>query len=338
MPLRWGIVTAANICNDFVNAMNSYPHKGDQVIAAIAARDPAKARAFAKLHSIPKVCQSYKALAESNDIDVVYIGSLNPQHYELSKLFLEHGKHVLCEKPLCLNEKQTRSLVNLARSKKRFLMEAVWSRFAPSYLSLEKEIGAGKLGDVQYVEVNFGVPIASIDRISKKDLGGGAVLDIGIYVLQFAQYIFKDEPIKVTSTGELNSEGVDEVVNIILEYSGGRRASLTAHGRLRLRNQATVYGTRGRATLADPFHFSQELTHADGTVEQFELHSSKLPYNFDNSAGLVYEAMEVQRCIKEGLLESPRMPHSESILLAKLEDTVRKQIGVHFDEDDQEFP
>ncbi|XP_068626729.1 trans-1,2-dihydrobenzene-1,2-diol dehydrogenase-like [Battus philenor] len=338
MTIRWGIVTAAKICNDFVNAFNTYPNKGDQVIAAVAARDRSKAESFAKTHNIPKVYDSYEALAASKDIDVAYIGSLIPYHYELARLFLSNGKHVLCEKPLCQTYKQVESLVKLARKNNLFLMEAVWSRFSPSYIALEKEINSGKLGDVQFVEVNFGVPIDDIDRIRLKEMGGSAIMDIGIYALQFAQYIFKDKPIKVTAVGELNEHGVDTMDTVILDYSGGRRAVLNIHARIKLTNNATVTGTKGQATVEDPFHFPLTLIHADGNVERFPLHESKLPYYFDNSAGLVYEAMEVARCIKAGLVESPRMTHEDSLTISRLELEVRKQVGVHFDVDDKEFP
>lgn len=338
MTLRWGIVTAGKISHDFVNAFNSFPNKGDQVVSAIAARDKARAAEFAKLHNIPKVFDSYEALAASNDIDVVYIGALNPSHYALTKLFLESGKHVLCEKPLCLNLKQAQSLIKLARAKKLFLMEAVWSRFSPAYIALEEDIKAGKLGNVEYVEVNFGVPI-NTDRLQQKELGGSALLDIGIYVLQFAQYIFKDEPIKVTGVAQkLNESGVDLVSTVILEYTGGRRAVLNIDSTRKLWNKATVYGTKGRATLEEPFHFPTNLIRVDGKITNFPLTKSSIPYNFDNSQGLVYEAIETARCIKEGLIESPRMSHNESLVLAKLEDTLRGQYGVHYDVDDQEFP
>ncbi|XP_046963654.1 trans-1,2-dihydrobenzene-1,2-diol dehydrogenase-like [Vanessa cardui] len=336
MTIRWGIVTSGKISHDFVNAFNSFPNVGDQVIAAVAARDKSRAEKFAKTHKIAKVFASYDEMARSSDIDVAYIGALNPDHFELSKLFLECGKHVLCEKPLCMNYKETESLLNIAKSKKLFIMEAVWSRFAPSYLALEKEIQSGKLGDVQFVEVNFGVPIENVDRLRKKDLGGSAVLDIGIYALQFAQFVFREEPVKVMAVGEINNDGVDVVDTIILEYSDNRRAVLNVNAKIKLWNKATVYGTKGRVTVEDPFHFPDIMIHSDGKVENFALHTSALEYNFGNSAGLVYEALEVARCIKQGLTESPRMSHEESLLLAKLRDIVRKQVGVHFEVDDTE--
>ncbi|CAH2102316.1 unnamed protein product [Euphydryas editha] len=337
MTIRWGIVTAGKISHDFVNAFNSFPDVGDQVIAAVAARDKSRAEEFAKTHKIAKVFNSYNEMANSNDIDVAYIGALNPDHYELSKLFLESGKHVLCEKPMCLNYKQTESLFNIAKRKNLFLMEAIWSRFAPSYLALEKEIQSGKLGDIQFVEANFGVPIENVDRLKKKDMGGSVFLDIGIYTLQFAQFVFKEEPIKVIAVGDLNSDGVDIVETVILEYSGNRRAVLNVNAKILLWNKATVYGTQGRLTLEDCINFPDTLIHPDGRVEKFPLHTSPLKYYFGNCSGLVYQTLEVARCIKQGLIESPRMSHKESLLLAKLRDIVRKQLGVHFDVDDNEF-
>ncbi|CAH2050629.1 unnamed protein product, partial [Iphiclides podalirius] len=338
MALRWGIITAGKISHDFVNAFNSYPDKGDQVIAAVAARSATKASEFAKLHNIPKVFESYHAMVVTNEIDIVYIGALNPDHYGLAKMCLENGKHVLCEKPLCLNYKQTESIIRLAKKTNLFLMEAVWSRFSPIYLALEKEINSGKLGDVHYVEVNFGSPISAVQRVCMKDLGGSAVLDIGIYTLQFAQFIFKEEPTKVTAIGELNEDGVDLVDTVVLDYAGGKKAVLNINSKVRLINNATVYGNKGRATIEDPFHFPTSMIHADGSTEKIPLHTSPIPYNFENSAGLVFQALEVARCIKQGLKASPRMPHKESLTLAKLEDEIRRQVGVKFDVDSEEYP
>ncbi|KAL4716882.1 hypothetical protein ACJJTC_012693 [Scirpophaga incertulas] len=336
MTIRWGIVSAGKISHDFVNAVNSYPHKGDQEIVAVAARDKKRATEFAKLHNIPKVFDSYQNLAESNDIDVAYIGAFNPDHYTLAKLFLDHGKHVLCEKPLCLNLKQAQSLINFAEQKKLFLMEAVWSRFAPIYLAFEKEIQSGKLGDLKHVEVNFGGPTSNVDRLRRK-LGGSVILDLGIYALQFAQFVYKDEPVKVAAVGNLNEDGVDIVQTVVLEYKNDRRAVLNVDRRVKLYNKASVVGTKGRITIEEPFHFPDTFINAEGNVVKIPLHTSNIDYNYPNSAGLVFQSLEVARCLREGLLESPQMSHRESITLAKLEDTIRKQVGVHFEVDEQEF-
>ncbi|XP_022821975.1 trans-1,2-dihydrobenzene-1,2-diol dehydrogenase-like [Spodoptera litura] len=270
--------------------------------------------------------------------DVAYIGSLNSEHYELSMLFLQHGKHVLCEKPFCLNAKQTRSVINFARKNNLFVMEAVWTRFSPAYADLEKDIQNGKLGDVLFIEADFGI-VSPNDRSTHiKEFGGGAMLDVGVYVLQLPQFVWKEEPKKVTTVGSLYDSGVDLTETIILEYEGGRRAVLNIHTQLEMWNKATIYGTKGHVTLEQPFHFPHKVIDKDGKIKNYELHSSNLPYNFTNSPGLVYQALEVARCIKAGLIESPRMTHQESINLAVLEDTVRKQLGVHFEADDKEYP
>ncbi|XP_075978120.1 trans-1,2-dihydrobenzene-1,2-diol dehydrogenase-like isoform X2 [Anticarsia gemmatalis] len=337
MSLRWGIVTAGLISHDFVNALNSYPDKGDQVIVAVAARDKGRAEAFAKLHNIEKAYGSYQEIATNKDINVVYIGALNPDHYPLTKMYLEHGKHVLCEKPFTLNVKQSESLIKLAKQKNLFLMEALWTRFSPAYIDLEKDIAAGKLGDVKFLEANFGI-VCDAERMNKKELGGGAILDIGIYVLHLAQHVFKDEPSKITVSGSLYPSGVDECETIILDYPGGRRAVLNTQSRIALHNRATIYGTKGRVTLEDPFHFPDKVTTVDGSTKEYKQHTTNLHYNFWNSPGLAYQTLEVARCIKEGLIESPRMPHKDTLMLARLVANIRQQLGVHFDVDDEEYP
>uniref|UniRef100_A0A2A4K2G4 Trans-1,2-dihydrobenzene-1,2-diol dehydrogenase n=1 Tax=Heliothis virescens TaxID=7102 RepID=A0A2A4K2G4_HELVI len=337
MTLRWGIVSAGKICSDFVNAFNSYGDKGDQAIVAVAARDKTKAKEFAKNHNISLYFGSYQEMASSSDIDVVYIGALNPYHFDLAKLYLTNGKHVLCEKPLCMNKCQVASLIDIARKERRFLMEAIWSRFSPAYLEMEKEIKSGKIGEVQFLEANFGFYSES-DRIIKKEYGGSAVLDVGVYLLQLAVFVFKEIPKSVNVFGSLNVHGVDTAETIVLEYRGGKRAVLNSHTQLELCNQATVYGTKGRITLQAPFHFPDKMISSDGTVKSFELHRSKYPYNFQNSAGLVYEMLEVARCIKEDVIESSRMTHDESILISTLQDSIRNKLGVQFQCDDTKYP
>ncbi|KAF9422998.1 hypothetical protein HW555_001541 [Spodoptera exigua] len=332
MTIRWGIVAAGKISNDFVNAFNSCPDIGDQKIVAVAARDQEKADEFALTHNI-MLSGTYEHMARCTDVDVVYIGALNPYHYELTKLFLEHGKHVLCEKPFGMSSDEVKKLVDLAKKKNLFLMEGVWSRFSPAYYEMEKTIQSGCIGEVKFLEANFGF-FSNSERIHKKEYGGSAVLDVGVYVLQLAQFIFKASPEKLAAFGNLNEHGVDYSETIVLEYKCGKRAVLNTHTQLELCNQATVYGTKGRIKLEAPFHFPDRMvifTEAGNVVKDFELHTSKLPYNFQNSAGLAFEAIEVGNCIRKGLKESPRMTHKESIQLAEQEDQIRQQLGVSFE-------
>lgn len=164
---------------------------------------------FADLHKIPKFYDNYESLARDPDVEVVYIGTINPQHYPLGKLMLEHGKHVLIEKPLTMNLKQTKELIKIAREKKLFLMEAIWSRFFPLYQFMMETIRQGTIGDVKYIKSAFGIPIETVDRIAEKELGGGTILDLGIYTINVFAMIYKGlQPLKIAAVGHLNKNGI----------------------------------------------------------------------------------------------------------------------------------
>lgn len=166
MALKWGIAAAGKISHDFVNAVGTLS-KDDHQVVAIAARDLSRSKEFAKLFEIPKAYGSYLELAKDGDVEVVYVGTLNPQHLEVALLMLEHGKHVLVEKPLCMNEKQVQTLIAYAQKKKLFLMEAIWSRFFPSYQYVQKQIKNGTLGEIQSVEIGFGfAKLEAVDRLT----------------------------------------------------------------------------------------------------------------------------------------------------------------------------
>ncbi|KAB0804934.1 hypothetical protein PPYR_01904 [Photinus pyralis] len=331
MALRWGIVSAGRISNDFTCALQTHPEAHHKVVA-VAARKLGDAQEFATRHNIPKAYGSYEDLAKDKDVDVVYIGSINPSHLTLSKLMLDHGKHVLCEKPLTMNKKETEELIGHAKAKGLFLMEAIWSRTFPIYDVLTEQIANGAIGDVLQVNVEFGFPLTSVDRVNVKELGGSATLDIGVYALQFSQYVYRGlKPVSVTASGNLNKHGVDDTASIILMYPNGRTSVLTLNTRVQLANCATVYGTKGMLKI--PLFWSPStMVTPSGTVQR-ELPVSTAKYNFLNSNGLAYEAEEVRHCLAQGLTESPKVTHAESLELAELMDTVRKAIGVYFPQD-----
>ncbi|XP_055851304.1 trans-1,2-dihydrobenzene-1,2-diol dehydrogenase-like [Episyrphus balteatus] len=333
MALRWGIVAAGKISHDFVTGLSTLPIS-EHIAIAIAARDKKRAEEFAKLHDIPNAFGSYEELAKSSDIDVVYIGALNPQHFDIGMLMLKHGKHILVEKPLCMNEKQAQQLTAYAKSRKLFLMEAVWSRFFPAYQYVRKQIALGTLGKIQEVNVSFGFDLTEIDRLQKKELGGGTVLDLGIYVIQASQWAFQEPPLSIKATGELNAEGVDVGVAAELEYSGRRIAKIQTSAKKELENKAIIKGTKGQITILN-FWCPTTIIDVDGKEKTWPLPKGKYKTNFLNSEGLRYEAEEVRKCIMEGKLQSEDMPHSESLLLAHIEDSIRKQVGVIFAEDEQ---
>lgn len=328
MALRWAVVGAGKITNDFVTACQIFPN--DHRIVAVGSGSKANAEKFAKEHNIPKAYEGYQQIAKDDEIDVVYIGNLNTQHHATAKLMLEHGKPVLCEKPLTMNEKQTKELVELARKKNVFLMEAVWSRCFPAYRKVKELIDQGTIGDVVSVNVSFGFNLTGKERVTSKELGGGVTLDIGVYTLQFQQFIYKGlKPIKVAVNGHLNDAGTDETVGTVITYPGGKIATLLISGRVELPNEAVVNGTKGAIRVPNFWCPTKVIT--DEKTYDFPLPESVTgTFLHLNSAGMNYEAFEVKRCLKNGLIESDMITHEETIQLAKLMDDTMKEVGVVF--------
>ncbi|XP_059051000.1 trans-1,2-dihydrobenzene-1,2-diol dehydrogenase-like isoform X2 [Achroia grisella] len=249
--LKWGIAGVGMIAHDFITALGTLPAHQHKVVA-IAGKDLERADRLASLHKIATIYEGYEALARDDSIDIVFVSVLNLQHYEISKLMLENNKHVLCEKPMGMTYKQVKSLVDLAREKKLFLLEGMWSRFFPAYDALDRHISSGGLGDIYHISIQFGVEINDIERNLMKDLGGGVILDLGIYMLQLVQFIYKEPPTDIVCTGHLSKAGVDESISCALKYKDGRTATLAAHTRATLTNKADINGTKGTLVLSAP--------------------------------------------------------------------------------------
>ncbi|XP_047526005.1 trans-1,2-dihydrobenzene-1,2-diol dehydrogenase-like isoform X1 [Pieris napi] len=324
--LRWGVAGVGMISHDFLTAMASLPADQHKVIA-IAGKDLDRVHRLATLHKIPTAYEGYEAMAHDTSIEIVFVSVLNMQHYEISKLMLENGKHVLCEKPIGMTYKQTKALVDLARERKLFLLEGMWSRFFPAYDALDKHLSAGGLGDIYHINIQFGVEITDLERNLMKDLGGGAVLDLGIYMLQFLQFVYKEPPTDIVCTGHLSKVGVDESISCVLKYSDGRTATIAAHTRATMTNRAEITGTKGSIAM-DYFWCPTVLHISAANITEWTLPKGKYRFHFHNSAGLSYQIQECWDCINKDLLESPRMSLDESVLLAKLMDTMRAQVGV----------
>uniref|UniRef100_A0A336MJ14 Trans-1,2-dihydrobenzene-1,2-diol dehydrogenase n=1 Tax=Culicoides sonorensis TaxID=179676 RepID=A0A336MJ14_CULSO len=340
MKLKWGIVTVGKISHDFVNALTTLP-SDDHVVIAAAARSAEDAKKFAAAHDIPKFYAGYELLAKDPEINVVYIGSVNAKHYELCKLYLEHGKHVLCEKPLCVNSKQTESLLKFAKEKKLFLMEAIWSRFFPSYVYTKEMINKGALGEITEVDVEFGFPLTEVEIVrygpDARNLGGGTILDLGVYTIQVSLWGFNSQtPSKIEATGKVGENGVDIEMNGKLHFSNGGVANIRTSATKLLRNSAIIKGTKGQIELHD-FWCPTTITDIDGKKKSWPLPEAKWEFVLLNSCGMRYEATEVKRCIEAGLLESSSVSHEESIRISKIQDSLRAQVGTKLPEDEMNF-
>jgi len=333
MATKWGIASAGKICQDFVNALACLPASEHKVVA-VAARSLDSAQALADKFGVEKALQGYEALAKDPEVEVVYVGTINVTHLEVAKLMLEGGKHVLCEKPLCINVKETRELVAFARAKGLFLMEAIWSRCLPSYREVDRLIQAGAIGQVKNVLATFGAHIEA-DRLHQMALGGGTVLDLGIYCVQLAQLAMgKEKPEKIIAGGHLGPEKVDESTSATLLYSGGRTATLVTSAVVNMPCEGVIIGTKGTLKLNCPIQASTELDTPEGK-KSWELPSgAKHAFNFGNGSNMAFEAQHVRECLQAGKLESPLISLDETLLIAEIMESIRKQAGVKYPQDD----
>ncbi len=330
MKRKWGIIGCGNISEQFATCLQLLENAE---LAAVASQTPGKAKRFSENHGSPKVYESYLDLVRDESVEIVYIGTTHNFHLEHTFLALDHGKHVLCEKPISLNAGMSEQIINKAREKNLFLMEAVWTRFLPATIRLKEMIQQGAIGDVHKVNADFSIfrPFDPTHRLYNRELGGGALLDLGIYPLTFAHLVFDDFPTQVQTTSVIGKSGIDETSSYLLEYSGGRSASLSSSCRTVSPHLGFVFGSEGYFSVPDFYHPQEFTLHKTDFVglnwEQKEPQRFEFPYD---SLGYGHEATEVMRCIDEGLIESPLMPLSISLKMMKLMDAMRSQWGLSY--------
>ncbi|XP_053546756.1 trans-1,2-dihydrobenzene-1,2-diol dehydrogenase [Bombina bombina] len=332
MATKWGICSVGKISQDFMVALESLPAKDHQAVA-VAARDLNRAQDFAQTHNIPKAYGSYEELAMDAHIDIIYVGALHIVHRDVVLMFMQNGKNVLCEKPLAMNSREVRELIAASKEYNLFFMEAFWSRFFPVYEQIRIYLSENAIGDVKVVSAEFGSKIEDVPRVIAKDHGGGALLNIGCYCVQFALMVFNGEkPESVTAKGFINETGVDETVTIILQYSKKRQAILTCTTATDLPNRALICGSKGMIQIPS-FMCCPTSVILNEKETTFPLPPCTKPLNYDNDIGLCYEAEHVRQCLLKGLKESPLMSLEESETVANIMDEVRKQIGVIYPQD-----
>jgi dihydrodiol dehydrogenase / D-xylose 1-dehydrogenase (NADP) len=320
--IRWGILGAGSIAHKFAAGLQVLP---DAVLAAVGSRSRDKAAEFAAQYDIPYTYGSYEDLAASSEVDVIYIATPHSLHRENSILCLNAGKAVLCEKPFTVSAAEAAEVIACAHRNKVFLMEAMWSRFMPVMQEIRERIFQGAIGDVRMVTADFGFrfPWDAKSRLLDPALAGGALLDVGIYTLSFASMIYGKAPVQVTSMAHLGKTGVDEQSAFLLGYERGKMAVLSCAIQTNTPQEARILGTDGSIHIPCFWHAaSATLTTADGKVEQIA------PPVLGN--GYNYEAAEVIRCLREGKLESDRMPLAETLEIMKTMDAIRAQWGLQY--------
>ena len=312
---RWGILSTGRIAGIFAEGLQSTENAE---LLAVGSRTQEAADAFAEKWNVPHCHASYEALAADPDVDAIYVATPHPFHKLNSLLCIEAGKAVLCEKPFTINAAEAEAVVAAARRKQVFCMEAMWSRFLPLTRKVRAMIDEGAIGDVRMVVIDFGFR-AGLDpegRLFKPALGGGGLLDVGVYAVSLAQWIL-GTPTDVASLAHLGETGVDEQAAFILKFAGGELAVLCSAIRTNTPQQAEILGTEGRVHI-QPFWKPTQATLVKGQETQ----GIGLP--FDGN-GYNYEAAEVGACLRAGKLESDVMPLDETIEIMRTLDRIRAQ-------------
>lgn len=320
--VRWGVLGTGGIARKFAEDLARVP--GAQ-LAAVGSRSTGSAQAFADRHGFARAYGSTAELAADAEVDVVYVATPHAAHEAGARACLSGGRAVLCEKPFTLDRPSAAGLFELARSRGLFLMEAMWMRCDPAIRRMAELIADGAIGEVTAVHADFGLqgPFEPTHRLRDPALGGGALLDLGIYPISLA-YLLLGVPDEVRAWSQLTPEGVDANTGVLLGYASGAVAALTCSLIGETRNAATITGRTGRIELPSGFHRPRTVTlHRSGAEPEV--------LDFPTQGwGYQYEAAEVQRCLAAGELESPLVPHTATLDVLALLDTVRAQIGVSY--------
>ena len=319
-PIRWGILSTGAIAATFVDDLRLLP---EAVITAVGSRTEEAAKQFAATHGIPTAHGSWRALAEDPEVDVVYVATPHSGHVAATMTVLDAGKAALTEKPVALDAAQATGLFDAARERNLFLMEAMWTRFNPVVRRAQELVAAGAIGRVTSVSADFGflAPDDETHRLHARALGGGALLDLGIYPATIA-HLFLGPPDEIRAWADLGPQGTDRNTAMILGYASGALASLTCSLVSATPWLAVVAGTDGRIELPSVMCPQHLTLHRGESTEVIDLSYRGKGYHF--------EAAEVNRCLREGLTESPTMPHAESLAVLTTLDRVRAQIGVSY--------
>jgi len=314
---RWGILGTGAIATQFTEGLAAAEH---HVAAAVGSRSQAGAERFAARHGIARAHDSYADLAADAGLDALYVATPHNRHLEDTLLGLEAGTPVLCEKPLALSEAQGRRMVEAARNRGVFLMEAMWTRFSPVMCALRQMLAEGTLGEPRQLFADFGfrTDFDPAGRHFDPALGGGALLDVGVYCIALARMIFGADPEALTGLATLGETGVDEQSIISARYPGGGLAMLSSAVRTETPQEAVLSCTEALVRIPNFWH--PDRMFIDGQERRFEVTGN----------GYHYQALEVAERVRAGDLESPLLPHDESLAILATMDNLRQEWGIRY--------
>ncbi|GAA4351503.1 Gfo/Idh/MocA family protein [Angustibacter luteus] len=322
---RFGVIGTGGIASVMTSDIALLP---DVEVVAVGSRSAASAERFAGAHGVPRAHGSYADLVADPDVDAVYVATPHPGHLDAALLAIEAGKAVLIEKPFTMNAAQAREIVDAARARGVFCMEAMWTRFLPHVLRIRELVAAGALGEITTVTADHDQWFAfdPEHRLFSPELGGGALLDLGVYPVSFASMLL-GTPSQVTARADFGPTGVDAQTSMIFEYASGAHAVLSTTMRAAGPCQAAIVGTEGRIEIDTTWYAPTSFVFRPRVGEPEVWTEEPAP---DEHKGLRFEAAEVARCLREGLTESPAMPLDETVAIMETLDQVRDQIGLTY--------
>jgi predicted dehydrogenase len=333
MTTRWGILGPGRIARTFARDLRLVP---GAELTAVGSRSPERADEFARELGFAAAYGSYEELLADASVDAVYVASPHGLHVDHVTAALEAGKHVLCEKPITLRTADAEALFALAAREGRLLMEAMWTACHPVVREVVRAVRAGDLGTPRHLHAELGFVVSATpeDRLLDVDLGAGALLDMGIYPLTFAHLLLGEAEV-LTATAALSETGIDLDIAIAGRYPGGAVATMTASMTSWSSRRAELATDRGRLVLED-FHHPTRATYTPTAVGGTnDLTERGGPVDIEGAEpvvgrGYTHEVVEFQRCLSEGLLESPLVPQAQTLTIMRQMDELRAQVGVRY--------
>ena len=319
--IKWGIIGCGRIAHKFASDLALIE---DATLTAVASRSYEKADEFAQKHKAKKAYGSYDELFLDPDVDIVYIATPHHLHAELSIKAMENDKHVLCEKPLSINKKEADSIIETSRRTKRFFMEALWTRFNPSFVAAKKLIDEGEIGEIKYINADFAFrsEFSTEDRTLNINLGGGAILDIGIYPV-FLCYSLLGVPKEILAKSIFHKTASSDIQTSMIFHYAEAQAVLYSSFESQSDMIARISGTEGQIYLNDRWHHANGYTLIkNGTEQKIDLPVLGLGYS--------HEIKECHQCLRENKLESSKWSHQNSLDLISILDDVRIQVGLKY--------
>jgi predicted dehydrogenase len=320
--INWGIIGPGKIAHKFATALKSLPNAR---IHTIASRSIEKAQSFANQYGAARAFGNYEEMLSDSNLNVVYIATPHSFHFENSLMCLNRGIPVLCEKPVTINSKQLRILIDTARKNNVFLMEAIWTRFLPTIVTTLEVLGSGNLGKIKVIEADFGFKAEynPASRLFDPALGGGSLLDIGIYPV-FLSLLLSGYPSDIKAVAVKTDTGVDESMAISLGYTDGSIASLHCTFATNTETKAIIYCENGRIQI-----YPRWFAPSSMQIIYHGRHPEEIKFTYDQN-GYEGEAIEVMQCLNEKLTESPVLSWDFSLKLMKLLDEIRKIAGISY--------